>query len=179
MEQISYSSQNVEDVYLVGIRTMPNSEAPNLYALVLYNEVARNDANRPLTANGRIVLSRSSEAAAESLALGDTAFRKYLPFQGELAYVYDLPKVLDLVANADRDEDGVVADFINEMLDFVAATPCDLPHLHKACLSSLADATTFDKDFGAHLDATARQRSDTYEALIWCVGAIASWSLIT
>jgi hypothetical protein len=170
----SYSENNFEMVYLVGVKLWPDSHQPDLYTLVLYNEVARNDENRPLTHDGQILFFRTPRDANRALSLGDAAFRKYNPIGEELAYVYDIPKVLALVAGADRDEPGIVADFINELLDFVTATRWALPPLYRDSLFALADRTTFDKDLTGLYDRAPNLRSEASNALLWCLGAVLS-----
>lgn len=172
MQDIAHSEHNFEQVYLVGVRLFADSPQPDFYTMVLYNEVARGDANRPLTQDGRIVFAKDTARAGDSLVVGDPAFRKYLPFDGDVSYVYDVPAVLDAVSNADHDEAGVIADFINELFDFVASTPFALPTIYKDALSALADRTTFDKHFGDLFQASPTTRSVTRDGLLWAVGAI-------
>src|SRR6476646_1438523 len=118
VDNISYAEDNFENVFLVGVKIGPGAHQSDVYALVLYNEVARNDQNRPLTSNGRVLFFGEASRADQILAMGDAAFRKYRPFDASLACVYDVPGVLAIVANETRDEPGMVADFVNELLDF-------------------------------------------------------------
>lgn len=171
-ETIRYAKDNLEQVYLVGVRLRSDSDEPDLYTLVLYNEVARDDSNRPLTQDGRILFFRSPLEANRALALGDSAFRKYKPIGSNVTYIYDLPKVLDLVSGADRDEPGVIADFINELLDLVAATRWPLPAAYRKRLFELADQTTFDKDLTGLYGGDSDMRAEARDALLWCVGAV-------
>jgi hypothetical protein len=169
-DQISYSDSNFERVYLVGIKLQHGAHQADLYTLVLYNEVARNDQNRPLTRDGRIVFFRSVEQLNDVLDLGDLPFRKYKPLKPEISYVYDLPRVLHIIESERKDEAALVADFINELLDFVAAVGRNLPEAYRGALGTLADATTFDKDL-SYLDAQ-QNRICARDALLWALGAI-------
>lgn len=177
MQDIAHSEDNFEQVYLVGFRLWPDSHHPDVYTMVLYNEVARGDANRPLTRRGSILFSRDKEGAARLLVQGDPAFRKYAPFTGEVAYIYDVPAVLDTVRHADQDDAGIVADFVNELLDFVAATPFVLPSAYNEALRALADSTTFDKNLRG-LFQTPSTRNDTLDALLWAFGAVGASSAL-
>lgn len=178
MQRIAYSSDNYEGLYLVGIKLQPGVHQVDLYALVLYNEVARGDQNRPLTVDGRIALFHDPSEADRVLTLGDMAFRKYHPFRGDVAYVYDVPAILSLIVCSERDEAAIVAAFLNELLDFVSATELALPDLYRAALHALADATTFDKDFGSLFATAPERRIETRDAVLWCLGAVLSQAVI-
>ena len=172
--EIRYSDENFERVYLVGVRLTPGSHEPDVYTLVLYNEVARQDANRPLTHDGRIVFFERLRDADRALALGDIAFRKYAAAPNDVAIVYDVPTVIELVDRGRRDDDAVLADFLNELLDFVAATRWPMPPTYTTSLRALADRTTFDKEFGDMLDGVPTRRSETRNALLWSLGTVLS-----
>lgn len=167
---ISYSEDNFEQVYLVGIKLQHGAHQADLYVLVLYNEVARSDRNRPLMHKGRILFFTNIDARNAILELGDAAFRKYRPIGPEVSYVYDVPKVLEIIDFKTHDEDALVADFINELLDFVAATGQPLPDTYRKSLVALADATTFDKDISRLEERD--ERTNVRDALLWCLGAI-------
>lgn len=176
-DSITHSEDNFEHVYVVGIRLWPDSHQPDCFTLVLYNEVARNDQNRPLTSGGRILFFRSIHEANRALRAGDKAFRKYDPIQIDVAYVYDIPKVLATVASAERDDGGIVADFVNEFLDFIAATNREIADQHRAALHALADFTTFDKDLRGMSDV-AGTRAMASEALLWGIGTVLSCATV-
>jgi hypothetical protein len=175
---IQYSEDNLERIYIVGVRLWPGSHEPDAYTLVLYNEVARRDGNRPLTHDGRIVFFKRLPDAGRALALGDRAFRKYSDPPRDVAIVYDVSRVIRLVDEADRDDDGILADFLNELLDFVAATKWPLPTAYRDLLHGLADRTTFDKRFGDMLDGVTDGRAETRNALVWCVGVVVVNALV-
>ena len=176
-DSINYSEDNFEHVYVVGIRLWPDSHQADCFTLVLYNEVARNDQNRPLTSEGRILFFRSIHHANAALRAGDKAFRKYEPIKIGVAYVYDIPKVLATVASAEADDDGIVADFVNELLDFIAATNRNISVQHRAALHALADFTTFDKDLRGMPNATST-REMASEALLWGIGTVLSCATV-
>jgi hypothetical protein len=158
----------------VGIKLQPGAHQADLYTLVLYNEVARGDQNRPLTIDGRIAFFRDPSHVDRALSLGDAAFRKYRPFTDDLATVYDVPAVLSLVESSNRDEGAIIADFVNELLDFVIATELSLPNRYRTALHALADATTFDKDFASLFSDAPARRAETRDAVLWCLGAVLS-----
>jgi hypothetical protein len=168
--QIRFSDENFEQVYLVGVKLQHGAHQADLYTLVLYNEVARNDQNRPLVHDGHIVFFRCVDERNRALELGDVAFRKYKPLGDTVAYVYDVPRVLHIIENESVDQDVLVADFINELLDFVDAAGRTLTDARRAALASLADGATFDKTLrtleGEEARASAR------DVLLWSLGAI-------
>lgn len=171
-QHISYSEANYEQVYVVGIKLQPGAHHADLFALVLYNEVARNDENRPLTRAGRIVFFLDPTAADRVLELGDAAFRKYKPARQDIAYVYDVPRVLSIVTSENADEPGILADFINELLDFVAAIDVAIPISYRQMLHAMADSATFSKDLS--MLGSSEARASARDALLWCFGAIVS-----
>lgn len=173
-KRIAFSEANYEQVYLVGIRLSAASGGPEYYSLVLYNEVARNDKNRPLTREKRIVLFSQIASADSVLRMGDVAFRKYSPFTGEVAYVYDVPQLVALLQHGERDEGALVLNFINELLDFVAATMVRMPEWAKVTLESLADHATFNSNLGEYFDQGGHSRSQALDAVLWSLGAIVS-----
>jgi len=171
---ISYARENYEEIFLLGVRLQPGPQPADLYALVLYYEVARGDANRPLTSDGRIVFFRAIAQATAILQLGDAAFRKYGKAPGEVAYCYDLPEVLSRIATGARDDGAHVLNFINELLDFVRATEHVVPEHYLRTLTTVADWLTFDKRIAAVADTRGVQVTEIRDALFWCLGAIAS-----
>ena len=173
MTDIHYSSDNFEQIYIVGVRIYPDNVDANLYALVLYNEVARGDDNRPLTSDGRIVFFADPKDARRALALGDSAFRKYERPPDSVAVVYDLAAVTTLIRGGEEDGNGIVADTLNELFDFVAATRFRLSGAFKDVLFQLADHTTFDKSLSAFFGSNDGQRELAENAFLWCVGAVA------
>jgi hypothetical protein len=96
-----------------------------------------------------------------------------------VACVYDVPLVLATVANETRDEPGIIADFVNELLDFVAATGAPFPDRYRQALFSLADATTFDKNFGTLFASESGARRATLDALYWCLGTVLAHAMVT
>jgi hypothetical protein len=124
--QFSFSDNNIEQLYTIGFRITPEPKSVWVYALILYYEVARNDQNRPLTSDGRIVLFRNPSQATDALSLGDIAFRKYGRAPEEIAAEYDVPMVLDLVSGGFHDDSAEVVNLLNQLLDLVTATgiPC-------------------------------------------------------
>lgn len=177
--RIHYSKDNFERVYLIGIKLWPG-EAPDadFYALVLYNEVSRDDKNRPLTQGRHIVFFREPTFADRLLELGDQAFRKYRPFSDSVTYIYDLPAVLELLSNGVRDERAILADFINELLDFVQATGSEMPAVYRSALYALADRTTFDLEYGSLFADAPEKRIDTRDALAWSLGTILAHAVL-
>jgi hypothetical protein len=169
---ISHTADNFEQIYLVGVQIDPNSREPDLYTLVLYNEVARNDANRPLTYEDRIVFFRNLKDAGRALALGDIAFRKYGSAPTKVEYVYSVARALAVVDRGAIDEDSMIADFLNELLDFVAISRWTIPENYSSALSSLADYATFHKNIDAFF-THLHKRTETRDAILWCLGAVA------
>ena len=173
-DTITYAEDNFEQIYLVGVKFQPGAHQADLYTLVLYHEVARGDRNRPLAQDGRIVFFSLPEQAREAICLGDLAFRKYMPLRTELSYTYDVPRVLQIIERESWDEGGLIADFINELLDFTAAIGCEMPSAYKLALDRLADDATFDKDLSSL--SAKEARAEARDAMHWCLGAILTHS---
>lgn len=175
---IRYSESNIERVYLVGLRLDPMSADPDLYSLVLYYEVARNDKNRPLTNEGRIVFFPDPRFANDVLQMGDPAFRKYNPVQGSVDAVYDVPEVIRLVETEGFDPSATIVSFLNELLDFVEAAGFAMPEDHAKILGAFADHLTFHREYADFLKGEAFGRVRVLDALLWCLGAVLARSKV-
>ncbi|MFN8647613.1 MAG: hypothetical protein U0104_12665 [Gemmatimonadales bacterium] len=171
-QRIAFSETNFEQLQLIGIRVSPAALEPEYHALVLYHEVARNDKNRPMTHEGRLIFFSKPTSANNALRLGDPAFRKYAPFAGEVSYVYDIPKVVDLILRGEEDPGAQVLNLINELFDFVAATPLPMPTWARKALEDLADYATFDRDLEGFFKDDPGSRKLSADAVIWSVGAV-------
>lgn len=80
---------DIEALYLVGVRVALPPNELDLYALVLYYEADRDHKNRPLTLNGKIVFFRDVAHATLVLALGDAGFRKHAKAPLEPSTLYE------------------------------------------------------------------------------------------
>jgi hypothetical protein len=170
---ISYDENNFETIQLVGFRVQPEPNELVIYALVLYYEVARGDKNRPLTnKDGRIVVFPDVRLANAVLSYGDSAFRKYAPVSIEQVFVYDIPKALEIAISGASDPSGDLVNLINELLDFVDATPFVLPSNYRTALESFADYATFNDDIAAYLDRTTDERVLLRDSILWIVGGL-------
>ena len=170
---ISYDENNFETIQLVGFRLQPEPNELVIYALVLYYEVARGDKNRPLTNKaGRIVVFPDVRLANTVVSHGDSAFRKYAPVSIEQVFVYDIPKALAILTSGASDPSGDLVNLINELLDFVDATPFILPSNYRTALESFADYATFNDDIAAYLDRTDHGRVLLRDSILWSIGGI-------
>lgn len=166
------TGNDMEELYLIGIRTVAPPYDVDLYAIVLYYETTRNQKNRPLTSGGRIVLFRDVALANRVLALGDVAFTKYFAAPQEIAVTYEPLKALALVENAEYDDSATIINCANEVLDFVAATGREMPHVYRTALESFLNYATFDRDLSVYFDRAAGGREAVRDALLWCFGAV-------
>lgn len=175
---IRYADENYEEVFLVGVRLQPPPHEFDIYALVLYYEVARGDKNRPLTSGSRIVFFRNIAHANRALSLGDAAFRKYGKAPAEPACMYDVPEVLARVQHGDADDHAAVLNLLNELADFVAATGHTMPERYQQALAQFANWLTFDKNYSGFFEAHGVERTDILDAIIWSIGAVTTRALI-
>lgn len=175
---IAHARDNYEEIYLLGVRLRPDSQECDLFALSLYYEVARKDANRPLTSAGRIVFFRRPDRADYILSLGDAAFRKYGRAPLNVAYVYDIPAVLSRLERSAPDEDAVILTLINELLDFVAASGRTIPARSAYVLERFADWLTFEKQYANFFAAREIERDELLDAILWSIGAVVASAAI-
>ncbi len=174
VHRIAYAEQNLEQLYLIGFRLTSPPQERILYTLVLYYESARNDQNRPLTHDGRIVFFTKPETAEFALSLGDTTFRKYGHAPRKISTIYDIPMVVQLVQSGDHDASGEVVNFLNEVFDLVLETREPFPEPYRHVLHELADYATFSRDLAQHLDAAPDRRRLALDALYWSFGVVAA-----
>jgi hypothetical protein len=178
MSRIAYSHENIERIYLVGFQIGSEPSETVTYTLMLYYEVARNDQNRPLTHDGRIVFFQRPNQANEALSLGDAAFRKYGKAPAEISAVYDVHEALQLVRTGTCDDNATIVNLLNELFDLVSATPVSLPNAYRDAQAALADHATFSRDLGEYFGDGPDRRALALDAMHWSIGVVLAHSTI-
>jgi len=162
----------LEALYLVGFRLDPEIDGAQFYTLV----ALEGENERPLMANGRIVFFANRGDAKRALALGDDAIKRLGIPSGEVEMLCDLAQAL-YVANAENaDSDGVLMDSIACMDDLLRAIQISVPAEYMATLSAIAARLGETPEFGSWIKEQGLDRERIEDALLWCIGAVASKS---
>lgn len=162
----------VEGLYVVGFRLDPSSEGPQFYTLI----ALEGENERPLTANGRVVFFTELRHARRALSLGDSEFRRLKSPSEGVDMMCDLAQALHVANAQDADTDGVLMDAIACLDDLVRAIQINVPAECMAVLSGLAARLGDTPEFGTWLTEQGLDRERLEDALLWCIGAVASKS---
>jgi hypothetical protein len=161
-----------EALYIVGFRLDPDFDGAQFYTLV----ALEGENERPLMADGRIVFFANHADAKRALALGDDAIKRLGLPSVELEMLCDLAQAL-YVANAeDSDSDGALMDAIACMDDLLRAIQISVPAEYMATLSAIAGRLSETQEFGSWIKDQGLDRERIEDALLWCIGAVASKS---
>ncbi len=161
-----------EALYLVGFRLDPEIDGAQFYTLVALER----DNERPLMADGRIVFFANSNDAKRALALGDDAIKRLGFPSGEVEMLCDLAHALYVANSEDSDSDGALMDAIACMDDLLRAIQISVPAEYMAALSGIAERLNETPEFGSWLKQQGLDRERIEDALLWCIGAVASKS---
>jgi len=162
----SHKPHAKEELALIALRVTPYHQGYQFYTVLAVG----GDNERPLTADGSILLFTDPKLAATALALDPTMSGLGSP-PTHLEVVCDLAEALYLVNRQDVDPHGTLLDCLLILDDLVRATHLNMPERFQAILTELAARLTE----GRHLKqifSNAALRSHVEDALLWCAGAI-------
>lgn len=166
------SFQKQEDdavLYLVGFRINPDIEKPEVYTLLLCNDV-----DKPLiTEDGYIVFFTKPEAASMALELGTDDFKKYAPAPNQVELVCDIAKMMFLISEKNCDPDATIINCLNTLSDLVATSDLEMPEEYRKLLFvDFAGVLTFNREYGNFFDQNGSLRTKVLDAVLWCIGLI-------
>ena len=155
-----------EELILVGFRLDARHEGPQFYTLLSVG----GGNERPLTADGYILLFTHPHLAAKALAL-DAGLSSLGPPPEEMETFCDVAETLYRVNSQSADPDGVILDCLLVFDDLVRATKLHMPDRYQGILTELAarltEGTPLGKIFSSHA-----LREHVEDALLWCIGAV-------
>jgi hypothetical protein len=165
----THSTRTEEDrgLWLIGFRTSPEADTANFYVLFIHNA-----KDRPLQVNGKIVLFDNPSLAPRALAQTEPAVRELGPAPEDPDLICDVAESLRLIAAENRDPSATILNFLNVLLDMVAATNVPLPPGHKRALWSFADHLTFQREYGDFFRETKVTRDDVERAVLWGLNTV-------
>jgi hypothetical protein len=155
-----------EELILVGFRLHAGHEGPQFYTLLLVG----GDNERPLTADGHILVFTHPQQAAGALAL-DAGLAPLGPPPEEMETFCDVAETLYRVNSQNADPDGVILDCLLVFDDLVRATKLHMPDRYQGILTELAARLTEGVPLGKIFSSHAL-REHVEDALLWCVGAV-------
>lgn len=158
-----------EALYLVGFRLDPDSEGPQFYTLF----VLESENDRPLVANGRVILFAEPCRAVDGLKLADNDMSRLGPAPTELEILCDVADALHIANALDSDTDGILLETIALFDDLIRAVQINVPAQYMSVLSALSERLATTPEFATMLAETGLDRETVEDALMWCVGAVA------
>lgn len=166
------SRETVRELQPYGFYFEDSEEEPVIFLIM----VEGHDEDRPLMSAGRVILFGRTTEADQAIALDDEAGLAALvgpaTFDLNNTYLFDIPAVLRVIREDDRDDSALLLDFLNLVLDVVNAIGAPLPTEYRATLHGLADHMTFEREFGAFIESAEIGRERVRDALFWCFEAI-------
>lgn len=164
--------EHQEPVWLIGFRVDPDREQPEFYTLVI------GDDERPLLADGRIVLFTDPELATEALELADIDVHRLGPLPSEVCLVCDVAEALYLLDSQTVDPSATIINLLNTLFDMVKGVGEVMPPEFKKVLYPLADHLTFEREFGSFIDQEHITRSAATDGIYWCLGVMFAYSRV-
>jgi hypothetical protein len=155
-------------LYLVGFRIEPDIFAPQLYTVYV-------EGDRPILREGQPILFVRPELAEAALQRSDCGAAAFGPAPSDLYTVYDYTSAIYTLNHKEEAENSELLDCINVLLDFCNCIDEPMPSAYRACLESLADHLTFNKEFASFLYDMNISRKNVTDALFWCMGMIIYW----
>ena len=162
----------LEALYLVGFRLDPDYDGAQFYTLV----ALEGENERPLVSNGRLIFFAKPGDAKRALKLGDDAMKRLGPPREEVEMLCDLAHALYVANSEDADSDGALMDAIACMDDLLRAIQISVPPEYMGTLSAIAARLSETQEFGSWIKAQGLDRERIEDALLWCIGAVASKS---
>jgi hypothetical protein len=174
---VLFPPRQSHELCLVGLRLDPTAEGPQLYALIEQSA----GVDRPLTANGRILLFSTPALAARALELAGGAFvgapqqtsATSTPMPEQTDILCDVAQSLYLLNSQTDDSDGALLDCIACLDDLLRSTELNVPANYIAVLNALAERLEHNSEFGSFLTEQGIDRETAEDAILWCVGAVA------
>lgn len=167
----SYSASN-EMLYLIGFHRNLDSKEIDLYTLMTFG----GDENQPIMVDGCILFFDEPELASAALELVNTHMKRFGPPPDEIAAIYDISEMLQLIQTEDIDETATIVDCLNVFDDLLKAIKQPLPPDYKRMLYAVADHLTFHREFGTFLAEHQIDRVELRKAVEWCLETIFSRS---
>ncbi|MDM8526946.1 hypothetical protein QUF58_01935 [Anaerolineales bacterium HSG24] len=157
-----------EQAWLVGFSINPTADGPDLYTLIFPGEV-----DEPLSKDGYLLFFSNPNSAPQFLN-SSCELNRSCQLTGEVDAVYDIAMMLDMLARKDTDTTATIVDGLNILFDLVKASNLSIPPDYQQTLYSLADHTTFNREFASFLTKQAIPRNTVIDGVLWCLGAIVS-----
>jgi len=134
------------------------------------------DENQPIMVDGSILFFEEPELAPAALELSAADMKHFGSTPDEIAAIYDISEMLQLIQTADIDETATIVDCLNVFDDLLKAVKRPLPPDYKSILYAFADHLTFHREFGTFLEQKQIDRAKLREAIEWCLETIFSRS---
>lgn len=168
----SYPVNNDETLYLIGFRQILDSDTVDLYTLMTFG----GDENRPIMVDDNVLFFNEPELAFAALDVANPDMKSFGSCPEEVAAIYNISEMLQLIETANIDETATIVDCLNVFDDLLEAVKQPLPPDYKRILYAFADHLTFHREFGTFLEEQHIDRAALREAIEWCIETIFSRS---
>ena len=163
----------IDGVSLIAFRINPDSEAPEFYTLLVSRE-----KDTALMVDDDLAFFIEFEHKQQAFELLEEQIKQDFPVPDEVDLVADLAATLYLIENETLDDSAIILNCLNTIFDLLYTINTNLSDERKNLLWKFADHLTFEKEFGQYLISNSISRESLIDALIWCLGAIASRSKV-
>lgn len=171
---MSHSPADVVYWRLIGFLLDPNRDEPQLYCLMREGQV-----DVPLMASGRIVLFAEMGRAAELLHRYGRVADGEVPDIERPFLFCDVAQTLHRLSMGGIDDESAILNTVNLLLDLVVATGVPFDERRRTALGSIADYCTTNRDVTRYLEEEGDYSSrELLDAVLWCVGVVASMSMV-
>ena len=160
---------NYEDIWLIGITIDPDREQPNFYTIIFAG-----DTDLPLTTDGYIVFFSHLDCLIKAIDLQRPDISKQIDISD--LYDFNIAQMLYLLQSEQLDCSNIIVDTLNIILELVKASGFSLPIESKKVLFRVADFFTFNQNIAELFAEDDINRREAINAVLWCIGAIASKS---
>lgn len=163
-----------KELYLIGFRMDPDSEAPQFYTLI----GSAGEEERPIAKGDRVLFFRKPKDALKALSASDNGFAEVRPVPTELELLCDVSEALYIANREAEDADGQLFELIAVLDDLLRAVKLSVPKEFTAVLAGVAGRLGESPEFASFLAESGYKRETLEDALLWCLGAVAvksSW----
>lgn len=132
--------------------------------------------NRPIMVDDKVLFFNEPELASAALGVANPDMKSFGPCPEEVAAIYNISEMLQLIETADIDETATIVDCLNIFDDLLEAVKQPLSPDYKRILYVIADHLTFHREFGTFLEEQHIDRTMLREAIKWCIETVFSRS---
>lgn len=160
---------NDQELYLIAFRLNTNDDIVIIYTLMVFG-----DEDIPMIVDNKLLFFNEPGLCSSVIELASDKIKQLGPPPENIALIYDIPRMLEIVSLEDHDELTITLNCLNIFFDLLATLKIEIPTKYKNILYSFADHLTFDSEFNLFLKEHHIDRLTLSNAIIWCAKNIFS-----